>query len=100
MVASQAGALELETAALQQIGLDEAELAPLGRWAPGTRRDLLLKPSELQCHADVEGSVVFDFVLPAGSYATVLIDTFTRGLDADVGETPDEAASDGDSSPD
>jgi tRNA pseudouridine13 synthase len=88
MLPSQAAAHELERAALAELGLSEAELEALGRWAPGTRRDLVLKPSQLTCSAGAEGSVVFEFVLPAGSYATVLIETFTR---ARAGQS-DEAA--------
>jgi tRNA pseudouridine13 synthase len=90
MLQSQAQALELERAALAELGLTEAELAPLGRWAPGTRRDLLLEPTELVCHADAEGSVVFEFVLPAGSYATVLLDTFTRARGAGADDAAPE----------
>lgn len=78
MLASEGAALELEQAMQREVGLADAELAALGRWAPGTRRDLLLKPAELACHSGGDDSVVFEFVLPAGSFATVLLDTFTR----------------------
>jgi tRNA pseudouridine13 synthase len=90
MLPSQAGAHELEQSMLDEIALGEAELAALGRWAPGTRRDLLLQPAELQCTSGGEGSVVFEFVLPAGSFATVLIDAFTRSTAGDAREEAPE----------
>jgi tRNA pseudouridine13 synthase len=92
MLASQGDVLALEQAMLREVGLGEVELSALGRWAPGTRRDLLLRPAELECRSGGEDSVVFEFVLPAGSFATVLIDAFTRasGAEGDAREDAPE----------
>jgi tRNA(Glu) U13 pseudouridine synthase TruD len=47
MKQSEGEPLELERAALASVGLDETGLRELGRSAPGTRRDLLLRPEAL-----------------------------------------------------
>jgi tRNA pseudouridine13 synthase len=67
----------LEQAALDTLGLDEAALRALGRWAPGTRRDLLLWPSEL-AHEPAAAGVSVRFVLGAGAYASLVIRNLTR----------------------
>ncbi len=68
----------LEQAALDSLGLDEPALRALGRWAPGTRRDLLLWPGELAHEAAPDGSLTVQFSLPAGAYASLVIQTLTR----------------------
>lgn len=77
--ARQAGggvhALELRCSA--ELGLDDSALAALGRAAPGTRRDLLVRPQAPSVHAE-EGALVLGFALPSGSYATELIRVLTR----------------------
>jgi tRNA pseudouridine13 synthase len=78
MKASAGEPRELELEALSSLGLDEAALAALGRFAPGTRRDLLLWPSELAHEPAGEGALRLRFTLPAGSYATLVIRTLTR----------------------
>jgi tRNA pseudouridine13 synthase len=70
--------LELEQAALESLGLDARSLSALGRWAPGTRRDLMLWPSELSVQAAGERSVTVAFELPAGAYASLVVRTMTR----------------------
>lgn len=67
----------LEAEATDATGLDDAALETLGRFAPGTRRDLLVYPRDARL--EVEGSrLLVEFALPAGSYATVVIREFTR----------------------
>jgi len=84
--------LELERAALASIGLDETGLRELGRSAPGTRRDLILRPEALSWRLDGGGSggngnsdnpgsevaLVVEFGLPAGAYASLVIRALTR----------------------
>jgi tRNA pseudouridine13 synthase len=70
--------LELERDALASLGLDARSLSALGRWAPGTRRDLMLWPSQLSVEPAGEGSVSLAFELPAGAYASLVVRTLTR----------------------
>jgi len=88
---------ELERAALASVGLDEAGLRELGRSAPGTRRDLVLRPEGLSWRLDgagsqasgnegngsetsgrEEGALIVEFGLPAGAYASLVIRALTR----------------------
>jgi tRNA(Glu) U13 pseudouridine synthase TruD len=78
MKASAGEPLRLELEAIASVGLDDALLGALGRWAPGTRRDLLLWPGELRSELAADGSVTVSFVLPAGAYASLVIRTLTR----------------------
>jgi tRNA pseudouridine13 synthase len=77
MKASAGEPRRLEQAALDGLGLDDAALSALGRWAPGTRRDLLLWPSEL-AHEPAASGVSVRFALGAGAYASLVIRTLTR----------------------
>jgi tRNA pseudouridine13 synthase len=78
MKASAGQPSELEQAAIESLGLDAAALGALGRWAPGTRRDLSLWPADLTCDVSADGSVTVAFALPAGAYASLIIRTLTR----------------------
>jgi len=83
--------LELEREALASLGLDERSLSALGRWAPGTRRDLMLWPRDLSVEAAGERSVTLAFELPSGAYASLVVRTLTRQdpwLGAAAGEGP------------
>lgn len=89
--------LRLEQAAISSLGLDDGALLALGRWAPGTRRDLLLWPGGLTAEAAPDGSVTVSFSLPAGAYASLVIRTFTRqdpwsGAVAEAGADEGDAA--------
>jgi tRNA pseudouridine13 synthase len=77
MKASAGEPQRLEQAALDGLGLDAAALHALGRWAPGTRRDLLLWPSDL-AREPAAGGITVSFSLAAGAYASLLIRTLTR----------------------
>jgi len=80
MKASEGQPLELERAVLASLGLDEDALRELGRSAPGTRRDLLLRPDGLTWQPDAAqpGSLVVEFSLPSGAYASLVIRALTR----------------------
>jgi tRNA pseudouridine13 synthase len=69
--------LELETKVLEELGLGGDELRALSEHAPGTRRDLVVRPE----HADVasnEARLVISFELPSGSYATEVLRELLR----------------------
>ncbi len=94
MKESEGQPLELTLAAIQSVGLDANSLRELGRGAPGTRRDLLLWPSDLRHEAGEDGSMVMEFSLPAGAYATLVIRALTRQdpwADSDKEPLGDEA---------
>jgi tRNA(Glu) U13 pseudouridine synthase TruD len=81
MKQSQGQPLELERAAVASVGLDEAGLRELGRSAPGTRRDLLLRPASLSWRfeeAAGQEALIVEFGLPAGAYASLVIRALTR----------------------
>jgi tRNA pseudouridine13 synthase len=74
---AQADAAALEHEVLHELGLSEAALGELGRHAPGTRRDLLVRPEGAS--VSTEGDRLWlRFGLPAGSYATMLVRELTR----------------------
>lgn len=69
---------ELEIEASMSLGLTEEALVELGRSAPGTRRDLVLRPTEMRHELEPDGSLILDFTLPAGAYASLIVRAFTR----------------------
>lgn len=89
----EAGAAE--EALLAEAGLDAAALERMGRLAPGTRRVVRVRPAELDASWDDEG-VVLTFVLPSGSYATVLLDELFDVHDASRRERPRAGTDEGD----
>ena len=89
MYAAADRALELETEVVESLGLSEAERAALARFAPGTRRDLMLRPEALEIQARDDGELGLSFTLPPGSYATQV----TRELTRAAWFVPSEASS-------
>ena len=77
-------ALALEEAAIESVGLTEEMLTRLGRFADGTRRDLMLLPEDLRVTAPIEEGdravmrLLLEVSLPAGSYATQVVREFSR----------------------
>ncbi len=69
---------ELEAEGLSELELTDELLAGLGRHAPGTRRDLVVLPAELEARALDGGIIELTFFLPSGSYATELVRQLTR----------------------
>ena len=78
MRASSGRPHELEIEASTSLGLSDEALAELGRSAPGTRRDLVLRPAEMRHELEPDGSLILDFALPAGAYASLVVRAFTR----------------------
>ncbi|HMJ11159.1 MAG TPA: tRNA pseudouridine(13) synthase TruD, partial [Polyangiaceae bacterium] len=70
--------LELERAVTAELELGEAELSLLGAMAAGTRRDLIVRIDDLDVDRLDDGSLVLQFTLPSGSYATQLVRELTR----------------------
>ena len=77
--AAEREALELERKTVEQLGMSGAARERLDRLAPGTRRDLIVWPEELQIRPAEDAGLILEFSLPSGSYATQLIREFTRG---------------------
>ncbi len=80
---AKAEAEALEREVLGELGISEAALRELGRHAPGTRRDLLVRPEGVSVKAEGE-RLWLSFGLPAGSYATMLVRELTRADEAGV----------------
>jgi len=68
----------LEQRAIEALGLEPAVLEALGRAAPGARRDLVVYPGDLTLSELGESRAELVFVLPSGSYATILVRELTR----------------------
>ncbi len=76
--ATSADAAALESAMIQELGLDADAREKLARLAPGTRRDLIAPISDLQVSWAAVGRLEIAFSLPSGSYATEVIRQFTH----------------------
>ncbi len=72
-----AGALEREV--VEEMGLKAEYFERFGRRGRGTRRPMTAYVDGLSWELEEEGVVRFDFGLPAGSYATVLLREFMDG---------------------
>ena len=87
--------LELEQAALAEVGLNPEDFRKAGKHkVKGARRPLRVRPTETKLEAGVDDGGAFitvAFTLPAGSYATVLL----RELMKSDEREPTEAAADG-----
>lgn len=86
-------ALELELQVLGDLELDADGLELLGRFAPGTRRDLLVYPTEVSLAAPTPDTLEVRFTLPSGSYATEVVRQLTHAgfLEARAGRKELEA---------
>lgn len=79
---------ERERALMREQGLDPDALRLEGVRARGARRALRVRPEELRVEAEGE-RVRLEFVLPAGSYATVLVgELFGEWSDASEADAP------------
>jgi tRNA pseudouridine13 synthase len=74
---ASADASELERSVLVELGLGETELAALAEHAPGTRRDLVVRPTRAEVRADGD-RLRISFELPSGSYATEVLREMLR----------------------
>ncbi len=70
--------LELEAQAAGALGLETAEFELMGRLADGTRRDLVVTAEGLEAEVRDDGSLVLEFSLPSGSYATGVVRELTH----------------------
>ena len=78
MVQPRGAAAELEALAADALGLSEAMRATLSDDAPGTRRDLLVRPADISVEPGGPGELTLSFSLPAGGYATQILREFCR----------------------
>lgn len=76
-VQAEARALELELDVERELELNDVVRAELARAAPGTRRDLLLRPKNLTIESFEGTELRLSFELPAGAYATEVVRHFT-----------------------
>lgn len=78
----EAEALALEQSCVAELSLDDELLTRLGKFGPGTRRDLRIWPEALSARAlstpGGASELELTFTLPAGAYATEVIRQFTR----------------------
>lgn len=79
MMAAAGEAGEREAAILAGAGMDNRSFGPAGKLAEGTRRDLVVVPSELSVEGVPKG-VLFSFFLPKGCYASVLMREFAADV--------------------
>ena len=70
-VGSEARAMEDQ--AIAAVGATREDFTRAGRELPGARRAVIVRAQDLQLHRDAAGARL-TFVLPAGAYATVLVD--------------------------
>lgn len=69
---------EIERAALESLGLKTKDLGSFGRKARGTRRGLSVYFDDFQVRVESDEVIWLSFVLPSGSYATVVVDEFRK----------------------
>jgi tRNA pseudouridine13 synthase len=74
---------ELEQSVLGALGLGERELDALAGHAPGTRRDLVVRPTQGDVRADGDRLRIC-FELPSGSYATEVLREMLRSGEAET----------------
>jgi tRNA pseudouridine13 synthase len=79
MRAAEDEAAELEQQVLAELPLGEADWKRLGRYAPGTRRDVIMRPEGLELVAIDGHSLRVRFELPSCGYATELVRELTGG---------------------
>lgn len=94
MIRAQGQAGELEAEVLADMGLTEADFAALGHLAEGTRRPVVVRPTDLQVEGHDDGVTVV-FSLPAGAFATVLLHEVMGPVPSgpgDPGATPEAEA--------
>jgi tRNA pseudouridine13 synthase len=72
-------AAQLELTIIEELGLSAEARDKLGRLAPGTRRDLVAKVTDLSLGWAAVGRLAIEFSLPSGSYATEVIRQLTHG---------------------
>jgi tRNA pseudouridine13 synthase len=79
MRAAEDESAELERQVLAELPLGAADWELLGRYAPGTRRDVVMRPEGLELVPIDDHSLRVHFELPSGGYATELVRELTGG---------------------
>ena len=74
---------------MQRHGVQPEKFREFRRLTPGSRRPLVVRPSDLICEQHIEErTATFGFTLPPGSYATVLLREFMgSGIEPESGRT-------------
>lgn len=78
MRAPEGEAARLESEALAALELDDEAMTFIARNAPGTRRDVWVRPTGTSVEMASPERLVLAFTLPSGSYATQVAREFTR----------------------
>lgn len=73
MLQANGGAAELEAGCLDQLGLQSSDFERFKRHSRGTRRRMVEYLEETACERVDDHSLVISFMLPAGSFATVVV---------------------------
>jgi tRNA pseudouridine13 synthase len=84
---------EREAVLLNESGLRLADFANYANLLSGARRAYVVRTADLKTSA-VEGGLRFEFVLPSGTYATVLLREFMKNDVESRSETGQESLSD------
>ena len=96
MVRPSGAAAALELGVLAAMGLTEAQFALLGPLAEGTRRQVAIFPTEFTANADTapDGTphLTLAFMLPAGSFATVVVHELAGPIAGETGDADAEPA--------
>jgi tRNA pseudouridine13 synthase len=79
LLAPRGAAAERETAALRAAGVPEPLVPPRGLKLRGARRAVRVPVPDLVCEPQAAGAARLTFTLPAGSYATVLVESLFTG---------------------
>ena len=80
MVKATTDALQIETNALTQLGLTAALFEDARKLTPGTRRKMFEYPKSTNAAKTADGAIIVEFVLPSGSFATVLLAEIIKQL--------------------
>jgi tRNA(Glu) U13 pseudouridine synthase TruD len=80
MVKALSEALQIETDALEQLGLTATQFEDSRKLTPGTRRKMFEYPKSAAAAKSEDGAMVVEFELPSGSFATVLLAEIVKEL--------------------
>ncbi|MBU3914914.1 tRNA pseudouridine(13) synthase TruD [bacterium] len=81
--ASDKTALEFEDTILKEANIERAAFSSFGKMLPGARRAIICKPQDFSYSIE-DNTLNLDFILPSGSYATVLLSEFIKPLVSDL----------------
>lgn len=87
MPAASAEALAVELRAMETLGLKSRDFERFSRLTSGARRRMLEFPSEASVTPGSDGTLELTFCLPAGTYATTLLQDLAENVEDHVRET-------------